>query len=536
MQHANAKRIPINQGTRIIPPRIPSLFNLLMRVGFAFLLLGGTATHAQEVLWQRDGDSTTSRFGSGVYPLGDQNDDGYADWAVFISQINGNATPWLTGIDFYYGGDPASQDPYQRIRGRGGDSPLYYRQVDFGDFNGDHYTDCMIVFNPNVGDSMYFYFYGGGPEADTIPERIMGISGFDFVPRSSDAGTIGDHDGDGIDDFYYYDPEPSDLVYIYLGNPDWNFEVALINQGEPVFSGSSRPRRGVFGDINGDGFDDYPTQEDGIVKFYFGSAIPDTVPDFDWNSSIGDPITMSIDHNGDGNDDVIKAIAGNDFAIFYGGNELSTIPTGVLDFPGCDETTLSWQASAGDFNGDGYEDMVGVQDGCSQDFGRLAVFAGGPYVRTTPILVLSGSPHSLLEGIWRAVGVGDINNDGIDDLAVGCQNGFNRRGRVVIFSGDTTLILPAEESRPYADNLSLSIYPNPFNSTTTLRLNLPIGTRNVKLTVTNVLGQTVEQREIEVLTPRVEIQLSLDNHPSGIYFAQIQSLNKTQTTKLVLLK
>ncbi|MBL0063039.1 MAG: T9SS type A sorting domain-containing protein [bacterium] len=69
-----------------------------------------------------------------------------------------------------------------------------------------------------------------------------------------------------------------------------------------------------------------------------------------------------------------------------------------------------------------------------------------------------------------------------------------------------------------------------------MRLNLPIGTRNVKLTVTNVLGQTVEQREIEVLAPRVDIQLSLDNHPSGIYFAQAQALNKTQITKLVLLK
>jgi len=100
---------------------------------------------------------------------------------------------------------------------------------------------------------------------------------------------------------------------------------------------------------------------------------------------------------------------------------------------------------------------------------------------------------------------------------------------------DTTLAF-VNESSPLLPDFRISAYPNPFNSTTTLRMDLPIGTRNVKLTVTNVLGQTVEQREIEVLAPRVDIQLSLDNWPSGIYFAQAQAMNKTQTTKLVLLK
>ncbi len=98
----------------------------------------------------------------------------------------------------------------------------------------------------------------------------------------------------------------------------------------------------------------------------------------------------------------------------------------------------------------------------------------------------------------------------------------------------TSSIRPEHPELP--NEFHLSAFPNPFNSTTTLRMDLPIGTRNVKLTVTNVLGQTVEQREIEVLAPRVDIQLSLDNHPSGIYLARVESLNKSQTTKLVLLK
>jgi len=89
---------------------------------------------------------------------------------------------------------------------------------------------------------------------------------------------------------------------------------------------------------------------------------------------------------------------------------------------------------------------------------------------------------------------------------------------------------------PIGENFALSAFPNPFNSTTTLRLNLPIGARKVTLTVSNILGQQVEHREIEVLAPQIEIQLSADNWPSGIYLARAEALNKSQTTKLVLLK
>ncbi len=82
----------------------------------------------------------------------------------------------------------------------------------------------------------------------------------------------------------------------------------------------------------------------------------------------------------------------------------------------------------------------------------------------------------------------------------------------------------------------LSAFPNPFNSATTLRLNLPIGARNVTLTVSNILGQEVERSKIEVLATQVEVQLTADNWPSGIYLARAEALNKTQTVKLVLLK
>ncbi|MBL0063036.1 MAG: hypothetical protein IPP40_16540 [bacterium] len=261
--------------TKLTNTKTQSAFNLLKRAGFALLLLVLSHANAQEVLWQRDGDLETSRFGSGIYPMGDQNDDGFMDWAVYNSDANGASSPWLKGLDFFYGGNPPSQEPYLRVRGFVSSTFVHWRDHDFGDFNGDGYTDWVITFNPGApvpADSMYFYFYSGGPNADTIPELIWGIDGFDIFVNSSTLNVIGDHNGDGKDDFYYYDPSPFDLVYIYFGDASWNFEVNLINQGEPVGSSESMPSPSLHGDINGDGFHDYPTVDASFTKYYWGGG------------------------------------------------------------------------------------------------------------------------------------------------------------------------------------------------------------------------------------------------------------------------
>ncbi len=516
--------------------RIQSVFNLLKRVGFALLLLGTSLAHAQDVLWQRDGELETSRFGSGLFPLGDQNDDGFADWAVYNSDVNSAASPWLTGLDFFNGGNPPSQEPYMRIRGFVSNTFMHWRDHDFGDFNGDGYTDWVVTFNPGEpapADSMYFYFYAGGPSADTIPELIWGIDGFDFFVRTSYLNVIGDHNGDGKDDFYYYDPYPSDLVYIYFGNANWVFEVNLVNQGEPIDSGESVPSPGVFGDINGDGFYDYLTRGDGPLNFYFGSVNRDTVPDFEWNTSIGTPITMSIDFNSDGNDDIIKTIAGNDMAVFYGSENLSIVPNGTLDFPACEESNINSQASIGDVNRDGYEDLIVIQNLCSDPYGRFAVFVGGPYIRSSPVWVEYGSPNGLLLSIRRAAGFGDINADGIDDLAVASENGIDGSGRVVILSGDTTLNLPVERYLPVTQAFSVSVYPNPANGIITIALEgSPYYLDD--LDIYNLLGQRVA--EVTLPSGAASVGHDVSALATGIYLVHADFGIETITQKFIVLK
>ncbi|MBK6767231.1 MAG: T9SS type A sorting domain-containing protein [bacterium] len=501
-----------------------------MRYIIICILLFASFAAAQEVLWQRDGDLVTSHFGAGIYPLGDQNDDGYADWAVWNSDEHGGDS---TGLSFFYGGPNPSQTPYLRITGEQGDP---YRRIllfKFCDFNGDGFTDWMISFWPYLSDTGYVKFYSGGVDADAVPEVVWTMAGF-FNPNATtgEIGLIGDHNGDGYDDFYYYDSRPSDLTTVYLGSPTWDFQVSYVTQGEPIFSGESRPND-IYGDFNGDGFDDFPTQDAGVTKFYFGSAEPDTIPDLAWSGNFSINAMLEADLNDDQYDDLLVHRGESIVEVHMGAETPSEVATGNLEYGACPNVGHELH-SAGDFNRDRYEDVIIINSACNGGFGRLALFVGGSYLRTTPVWEEDGTVNGLMVGICCATGVGDINGDGIEDLTVGCQNGFNRRGRVVIFSGDTTMILPAEEHQPIVDDFSLSIYPNPANGFVTIDVQPLSSSQPVEISIYSVQGREVDRLSL----PWTSRSHFYDVSPlaTGLYFLHATNGRKYLTPKLVVLK
>lgn len=54
-----------------------------------FPLVMACAVHTQEVIWVRNGETADAHFGQSIYPLGDENEDGYADWMVSASSRGG---------------------------------------------------------------------------------------------------------------------------------------------------------------------------------------------------------------------------------------------------------------------------------------------------------------------------------------------------------------------------------------------------------------------------------------------------------------
>ena len=80
-------------------------------------------------------------------------------------------------------------------------------------------------------------------------------------------------------------------------------------------------------------------------------------------------------------------------------------------------------------------------------------------------------------------------------------------------------------------------YPNPFNPTTTIRMDIPERT-NVELSVYNILGQKVktlisnETRN----AGRYEVSFNGNLLASGVYFYRLITQNYTQSRKMLLIK
>lgn len=97
--------------------------------------------------------------------------------------------------------------------------------------------------------------------------------------------------------------------------------------------------------------------------------------------------------------------------------------------------------SAGDVNGDGYDDLiVGAYlfDTDVVDAGRAYLYLGGVNgLSTDPVWTSSGDNHEEDFFGSEVSAVGDINNDGYDDVAIGAYS-TNSRGKVFLFLGDSS--------------------------------------------------------------------------------------------------
>lgn len=100
--------------------------------------------------------------------------------------------------------------------------------------------------------------------------------------------------------------------------------------------------------------------------------------------------------------------------------------------------------NAGDLNDDGYPDIVAgapFDDTQGLDAGQAFVWFGGPGMTRQPDLILEGELGGDYFG-FAVAGVGDVDGDGYDDVAVGApghdQSGQDR-GRVYLFRGGTNM-------------------------------------------------------------------------------------------------
>lgn len=438
--------------------------------GAAYVYYGSASGLSASADWANEGNQAWALYGSSVSSAGDVNGDGYGDVLVGASNFdNGESNEGRAYL--YLGADSGlALSSSWATEGNQADAELGDSASSAGDINGDGYSDIMIGAHKYSNGQSYegrvLVYYGspGGPSGSADWTGESDLASADY---GNSVATAGDVNGDGYSDLVvgsqsYANGEIAEgRAYVYYGaasglpkSYSWSKES---NQVAALYGASVASA----GDVNSDGWDDiligapyYDSGQynEGKVFVFFGAA--SGIDEWtSWSAEgnkmqalFGYSVASAGDVNGDSYDDVaigspIYNGRGKVF-VYHGGMwGLSFAP----DFKiGSSQTGSRFGfsvAGAGDVNGDGFADLIvgsPTLDNGQSNEGRAYVYRGsGIGLVSIPLWKVEINQAYAWYG-YSVTGSGDVNGDGYDDVAVGApyyDNGQINEGAVYLYRG-----------------------------------------------------------------------------------------------------